>query len=386
MGDGVYIMAFLWLSLKLSNGKGLAMGGIFSVYTLGELIFGLVSGPIVDRYDKKRILVFMDLSRGLLLGFFYMLVNAKAVTLLHLYVCTFLFSMLSPFFHRAEFSILPQIVSSNQLLKTNGLLIGTKRLMRILSPMIGGLLIQLLGIEICFLFDAVSFLFSSFCISLISVMNGHRQKRPRNLTYLVKDMKSGYRIILNSPFFLTLTLYAACINFVGAPVFPLLPIISEKTCNGASGYGVMMSLLSAGLITSSFLVLLLDKWLPRIKIMLSGLAMSAIAVISISFGHNLLTIAIPCFIMGMGLTLANLPIQTLFQETLPSDKIGAASGFVFTIAQIGMPISMALSGYMIQLMGINLLLNVLGISMLVGALIGLLLPQLKQTANRRAVT
>ena len=73
LGDGLYLVAFVWLSLELSSGEGLVMGGIFSVYTLGEIISGFISGPIVDRIDKKRTLFYVDLTRGLIVGILFTL-------------------------------------------------------------------------------------------------------------------------------------------------------------------------------------------------------------------------------------------------------------------------------------------------------------------------
>jgi len=375
LGDGVYVIAFVWLSLQLSGGKGIVLGGIFSIYTLGELFFGLISGPIADRYNKKRILIITDIARGFLLMVLYLLTSLEVTRLVHLYICTFLFSALSPLFHRTEFSILPHLVQKEQLLKINALLTGSKRIVRILSPMIGGIIIQLVGIKVCFLFDAMSFIFSSICISFIRFRN--RPKRSTMFLHVLRSMKRGYHFIVNSPFFLTLTIYAACVNFIGAPIFPLLPLLSEKSGGGVSHYGVMLSSLSVGLTASSFLVVFVTKLLTRIQTMLSGLSICAIAIVIMAFERNFSVVIISCFFMGIGLTFANLPIQTLFQEKLPLDKVGVISSIAFTFAQIAMPISMALSGFIIELFEIKVIFTVLGTVMLIGAVVGIFLPQLR---------
>jgi MFS family permease len=53
LGDGFYMIGFMWLTLELSGGKGVALGGVLSIYTLGEIFFGFIAGPIVDRVNKK---------------------------------------------------------------------------------------------------------------------------------------------------------------------------------------------------------------------------------------------------------------------------------------------------------------------------------------------
>jgi MFS family permease len=72
-----------------------------------------------------------------------------------------------------------------------------------------------------------------------------------------------------------------------------------------------------------------------------------------------------------------MPIHTLLQEQLPSDKIGVVSGFVFTAAQIAMPISMALSGFLLHYFLVKTIFSSLGTLMLIGAILGFFLPQLR---------
>ena len=377
LGDGLYLVAFVWLSLELSNGEGLALGGIFSIYTLGEILSGLISGPIVDRIDKKKTLIYVDLTRGLIVGVLYVLLHVGIMNILFLYFCTFLFSIISPLFYRAEFSILPLIVEKKNLIKANGLLFALKRLTKVLSPVIGGLLVQLSGMRICFLCDTLSFFLSSICISFIVLKSTTQNVHRTPSENLLHDLKSGYRIILNSSLLRTIAVYAACINFIGAPIFPLLPIVSERISNGACGYGALMSALSIGLITAGFLSALFFKTLRRTHLMLIGLILCSAAIIAIAYSHSFYTVYVFCFLLGAGLNLANLPLHTLLQERLPSDKIGVVSGFVFTTAQIAMPISMALSGFFLRFFLIKTIFVSLGTLMFLGAILGFLLPQFR---------
>jgi MFS family permease len=377
LGDGLYLIAFVWLSFQLSDNKGLTLGGVFSIYTLGELLAGCLSGPIVDRFNKKLILIHIDLIRGSISGFLFAIVSLGAVTLLHLYLCTFLFSLLSAFFHRTEFAIIPQIVRREDLLKANGLLCGLKKLMIIVSPIIGGFLVQMVDIEICFLCDAISFFFSSICISFVFVNKNLQRLRTTKSLHLLKDFGTGCKIVLYSPFLLTIAIYAACINFVGAPIFPLLPIISSRLANGVSTYGIMISGLSVGLVVSGFSFALISKLMTKIYMTLYGLIICSAAIAALACGRSPTLIIVSCFAIGVGLNFANLPIQAILQEKLPADKIGVASSFIFTIAQIAMPISMASSGFMIQHLKIELVLVLLGSLMFVGAITGFFLPQFR---------
>jgi MFS family permease len=200
----------------------------------------------------------------------------------------------------------------------------------------------------------------------------------KNLFY---DLMIGYRIIVNCSFLRTIAVYAACINFIGAPIFPLLPIISERISNGAYGYGVLMSALSMGLIAAGFFAAIFCKTLSRTKIMLCGLTLCSVTVIALAYSRTFYMLYVSCFLLGAGLNLANMPIHTLLQEQLPSDKIGVVSGFVFTAAQIAMPISMALSGFLLRYFLIKTIFSSLGTLMLIGAILGFFLPQLRYSKS-----
>ncbi|MGQ9702925.1 MAG: hypothetical protein ACUVQT_10830, partial [bacterium] len=104
LGDGFYLVAFMWLAMKLSGGKGIVLGGVFSIYTLCEIIFGFVAGPVADRFNKKRILITVDVLRGLAILVLFFLIKFNLVTIFHLYIVTFFFATVSPFFHRTEFT------------------------------------------------------------------------------------------------------------------------------------------------------------------------------------------------------------------------------------------------------------------------------------------
>ncbi len=378
LGDGFYMVSFMWLALEISGGKGIVLGGVLSVYTLGEIIFGLVAGPVVDRVNRKSILILVDIIRGSIVFLLYFLVVMKIAKVVHLYIVTFAFAVISPFFHRAEFAIIPQLVKKDSLLSANGILGGSKKLMQVISPALGGILIGFLGVASCFLFDAFSFFISSVCILFISIKPIEIDKKRLNLNLLISDFRDGFKFLLSSTFLLTLTIYACCINFFGGPIFPMLPLISQQMGSGSSGYGSMMSGLSAGFIISSLLIGIVGNFIKRIDLILLGLIVSSCSIALMGFGLNIVVLICAAVILGIGLNFSNLPILTLFQEKVPQDKIGVVSSFVFTIAQVAMPISMAMSGILVDVFSLKGIFVAISIILFIGALIGFVLPQLRE--------
>ncbi|HIE05319.1 MAG TPA: MFS transporter [bacterium (Candidatus Stahlbacteria)] len=376
-GDGLYLIAFMWLALEVSGGKGIVLGGVFSIYTLCEVVFGFIAGPIADRYNKKRILIIVDILRGAVVFLLYILITYRTITVFQLYLVTFAFSVLSPFFHRTEFTIIPFIVSPDDLLKANGILRGLRRTMLVIAPGLGGLLVSILGTRLGFLIDGGTFIFSSICIGFIVMRRLKRPEEAPRGRSLFADMREGYKYLLRSSFLLILAIYAAFINFLAGPVFPLFPLLSEQSALGASGYGMMMSALSAGLIASSFTIGFIERIFNKVSMIFLGLFISAVAIFFLGLGFYKFAIIGAVFVLGFGINTSNLPITTIFQQKVPEDKIGVVSSFVFTFAQIAQPISMALSGFLVDLFSISAIFITIGILLIAGAGVGSVLPQLR---------
>ncbi len=378
LGDGFYLVGFMWLAMQLSGGKGIVLGGIFSIFTICEIVFGFIAGPVADRFNKKRILIIVDIIRGLVIAILFVLVKFNAITILHLYVITLIFSAVSPFFHRTEFAIIPQLVEKEMLLKANGFLGGSKKLMQVIAPSLGGILIGFFGVAVCFLLDAISFFVSVLCIIPVVLKSTTERTVINEKKNIFAEIKQGFWILRCSSFLLTLAIYALCINFFAGPLFPLLPLVSERIGFGPSGYGLMMSLISAGLITSSFLIGFVQKFLSTIKMLLAGLIISAIAISILGWAPLSGLIIFAAFILGIAMNLSNLPIITLFQKNIPQDKIGVVSSFVFTFAQVAMPISMILSGYLVDTFSLSTIFLSIGVVVFLSAIVGFALPQFRQ--------
>jgi DHA3 family macrolide efflux protein-like MFS transporter len=165
-------------------------------------------------------------------------------------------------------------------------------------------------------------------------------------------------------------------------VLPLLPLLAERTDLGASGYGGMMSALSVGLIVSGFIIGFFEKYLSKSRLILAGLLLSSLAILLIGVYSCAPVIIGSMFVLGMGLNISNLPIITLFQTSVDPAKIGVVSSFVFTIAQVAQPVSIALSGFLADLISLNTLFLAIGGVLLLGTGIGFILPQLKEQKNQ----
>jgi MFS family permease len=141
--------------MKITNNKGLAVGGAFSIFSIGELISGFISGPIADRFNKKRLLIISDFLRAVVLFTLYFLSVENLVNIYVIVLILLVLSILSPVFSITQFTIMPLLVESDELLKANGIFNSFTTISRILGPALGGVLVGALGYNACFLIDAI---------------------------------------------------------------------------------------------------------------------------------------------------------------------------------------------------------------------------------------
>jgi MFS family permease len=382
LGDGVYQIAIMWLIMKITNNKGLAVGGAFSIFSIGELISGFISGPIADRFNKKRLLIITDFLRAVVLFTLYFLSVKNLVNMYMIVLILLVLSILSPVFSTTQFTLMPLLVESDELLKANGIFNSFTTISRILGPALGGVLVGAFGYNACFLIDAISFLVSVATIAFIRYKPIKVENiENKTVVSILKSFKEGYKYLLSSKFLITLSIYALFLNFIGGALLPLIPIFANRFHFGSQGYGYMMSAFSLGFLAFSLLVGLLPKELPETCLMLYGLTVGSTSIILWGASKSLILVLILFFIFGFSNALTNLPLNTLLQKMIKIEFLGVVISFTSTISQALQPVSMAFSGYLADKIPISMLIIFIGISSLTISLIGFVIPVFKTQQN-----
>src|SRR5690606_36510209 len=119
IGDSLVDIAAAILVYRLT-GTALSVGLVLMAAAAPALVVGLFAGVIVDRYDRKRIMVVCDMLRGIFVLTIPLLVGTLGVW--YLYVAVALVSAVGTFFHPAHASVLPEIASDEELAAANSML------------------------------------------------------------------------------------------------------------------------------------------------------------------------------------------------------------------------------------------------------------------------
>lgn len=163
-GDWFNLIASAALVSRLTS-SGLAVGGLFVVRMLAPFLVSPLAGVVADRYDRRRVLIFTDLSRAAVVLGFLLVRDSSQVWLL--YTLTAVQLGISGIFFPARNALLPDLVSRIQLGAANALSSATWSVMLALGSAAGGVVAGQWGIYTSFLIDSVTFLVSAAFISAI---------------------------------------------------------------------------------------------------------------------------------------------------------------------------------------------------------------------------
>ena len=161
VGDNFNNIAVFALVMKQTH-SGLAVGGVMLARAVGILLAGPIAGVVLDRFDRRRIMVASDLVRSLIALAFLLTIHERNVGLLLFLSGLLMFA--SPFFTSGRASILPLITTRDELHTANSLTQTTAWTSVALGSFLGGAISSWFGFHVAFVFNALSFLFSAFFI------------------------------------------------------------------------------------------------------------------------------------------------------------------------------------------------------------------------------
>ena len=117
-GDAVYMIALPWLLLELTGSTSLTSLVTISAY-LPAILFGLIAGVIVDRYDRKKIMIFADIARTVLVAVIPAAIVFNFISTMLIGCVTFLLASFATFFYPARDSLIPDITTQEELTSAN---------------------------------------------------------------------------------------------------------------------------------------------------------------------------------------------------------------------------------------------------------------------------
>jgi MFS family permease len=230
----------------------MVVSGVMLARAIPAVMAGPMAGVVLDRLDRKQIMIASDLIRAVVALGFILAIGRRDTWLLYLLSALLMFA--SPFFTSGRSAILPTIATKEELHTANSLTQTTQWTTLAVGAFLGGASVTQFGYKWAFAFNALSFLFSALCISRLKVPSGSFRAERRDLTEndVVRpwhEYMEGLRYMRSSPLILGIALLAVGWASGGGAAQILFSLFGEMVFHrGPAGIGYLWASAGVGLL------------------------------------------------------------------------------------------------------------------------------------------
>jgi MFS family permease len=355
VGDSVYGIALgFWVLQK--TGSTALMGTLMATSTLPRIVISPFAGVLVDRSNRKAMLVVMDMVRGICIILVAVVAYMNLIQIWMVFVAGIIISIGSAFFIPSAASSVPDIVPADKLLKANSAFSMIQTGSGIIGNAAGGFLFQMLGAPLMFLINGISYLVGGFATSIINIPKIHHE-HPE--FHFFADLKTGLKFVWQYRGIRNLMAVASALNFFAVMGIMLyLPLFQKTPKLGAALYGIFIAVFLGGmflgyLITSIFHI----KYSQRFFIFYSFGIISMSAAVLTPVWLIFPVMIVLGFIVGSTNAILNSFIGATLGIAVPQAMRGKVFSLIGTIAGGLMPIAYALGGILAEFIPIRIIIS-----------------------------
>src|SRR5438445_3216318 len=292
-----------------------------SAMFVGGLLVGLWAGAIVDRLDRRKILIVSDVVRAVLVAAIPPLMG---VHLWLAYADLALISVATAFFRPAMFAAIPAFVGKRDLLPANSFFTAMDTGTEILGPALAGIIAFKYGYALLLYSDALTYIFSALCLlgTSVSVMGESRIDRPDKQSML-NDIAEGFRYIRQDALQRQLFVLIFPAYLVGSG----LNALATPLAKGVVGitdvdFGTFNSVWGVGFLVASLLVGWFGDRVSKSALIIGGFFRGVASSAAMGLSRSFNTLLITAFAVGFANTLNYVGLTTVLMERTEQGVIG----------------------------------------------------------------
>jgi MFS family permease len=390
LGDRLHQLALVAVVWILTESE-FATGMIFFAATLPNLLLGPIAGTLVDRWDRKEVLIVSDIVRAAIV---LLLPLAAMANVLLVYPMAFAVTTISLFFRPARVAILPRIVEERDLLPANSAMWVGETLADVVGYPLAGIFVVALGnaVPLAFWVDGATYVASAILLSAIFVRSitraearaeaeanaGEHEARFR----FIGELRTGWRFLRSESRLLANTIQAAIGQITVGVGIALTPsyarsVAAADEIGWEAVYGFLETGIGIGNLAGGFVIGMIGARFGRGRLVILGYAGFGLLLTLLALTDNL-GIAIG---LAIGQGVANMvfviPSQTLFQELTPPGLMGRVISFRFALVFGAMTMAMGAGAFLGEVFGVNAVLAFFGLLTFVTGVAGLFVPAIR---------
>ena len=350
LGDAFILIAVPLLVLQ-ATGSVAMMGLVTAIHGGGSLLAGIFTGAIVDRVDRRRLMIWCDVGRLLLYGSLPFIWRFAGPHLWVLYVITFLGAGLAMLFGVAYITAVANLVDRDQIIDANGRLHATFAVGFVLGPMLAGLIAGRVGADVAVGLNGLTFAVSALSLSRIRLRRASAVPasadratldRPAGRWAILSGLVVGLRFLYHDPLFRALTLMIGTMAFLTTGVLDLFVYhLKENLGQSDTAVGIIFGIASVGAIISGVLASRLRRRFGFGACLVAGLVVQALAMAAIGFASVVSLVAVFAIFYTLSEGLRGILTMTMRQEVTPDHLLGRVTAAFWMTFNIPGPLGAA---------------------------------------------
>jgi len=362
-GSALSYVVLIWLTYA-ETGSSLAVAYVGLAEFIPTVAVGLFSGALVDRFDRRRVIVLSVLGRSAAMGGLVVALELFGFRLPLILLASVVFSILATFFGPGSQALLPEIVPRDSLADANGLFESSEAIVGIVGSSLAGVFIVIVGAVPSLGIDAASYLVAALFIALIGGTSVSRAP-PVDRPSLLGEVREGLAYLRRALGLLEVTVAALVLNFWFAFVLTFLVIYTTELLHGSAVvFGVLETLIAGGWGIGGLLVgrLRLTRYTGRLWVysaFVEGGAIVAMVLVP------RLAVAVPLFLaVGILQGVLNVAGSSTVQAVVPERLQGRYFATENMVSFAAIPAAQIVGGVLILLHGISFTFLLAGVGSL----------------------
>ncbi|WP_214483934.1 MFS transporter [Bacillus sp. SM2101] len=352
-GMQMYIITIPLLIYDISQ-SALAMSTMRAIEFFPNIFIGMIVGVFVDRFNRKKMMAWTSFIQVASITGIILLLMTDQLAIWHLYILGFILSSAGYTFGNANHSVLPQIVTKEQLTSANAQMTFVNTFIQMIGPGLAGAALLIFSYTSTLMVYMVCLFILYICVQLIRLpANNHTTKQHNSM---LRDIKEGIDELFFNKTLLTPTITILFVNFAASLITGVLIFYVKDQLGATSAQvGLMFSISAIGGLLGAAIINHIRKQFGRGNIFTFCLLIDACAMGVLIVAPTWWAIGISLAIRTFAITMSNIVYFTIRQEFTPNHLLGRVSGTSSMLMKLTLPLGLFIAGLWAEWFSVRIL-------------------------------
>lgn len=382
----VNFAVIIWLSLEYQSAQVLAFAGIAGL--LPQALIGPFAGVYIDRWDRKKVMIFSDAFIALCTFAMTFLLQDQQVGLFWIYLLLGCRSVGSAFHTPAMQAVAPLIVPEKELLRVSGINQMLQSVSSIAGPALGTLAITYFAIAHVLYLDIIGAVAAIISLLFVSIPRLQKERVPSSIATVFTELKQGFHAIYANKGLGFMFLYAMIATFFIMPVAIMFPLLTTGHYSGGKWEMSLVEVVwGIGMLAGG--AVLGTMRIRTRKVILVNAMHIALGITFVGSGWFPATWFVGFVVMtalgGVAMSIFSAAFMTTIQEEIPAAMLGRVFSLYFSMAVLPSVIGLAFTGVIAEIIGVANAFLISGASVVLVGIVSFLTPQLMLLGKQEVI-